>query len=184
MTDSKKAGLKRSMVWATGVLLVAGCDQRPIVVTPQVIVYLNQQDGSPSQNTKNETARIRLPVCDMEKCDEDDPICAAKVLGRLKAKQSPVWSQFNEKPPAIYTIAARGYYVDPVRKVTFQKSLDSWSELGCVRASAGAETAASEARLRDCVRHMPYWIILANREQISELATDTDFRRVCLRDQP
>lgn len=169
---------------ACATLTVVGCDQRPIVINPQVVVVLKQGNGgAPAHSGNDESSIIHLPVCDLELCEKDEASCAAQALTRIRSHQSPVWQQFRDKPATIFTLSARGYYVDVVRKVTFQKVVSGWSEIGCVRGT-NERSPASESRLRECIRFMPFWGVVANRGAITELAADIDFRRVCLRDQP
>lgn len=161
---------------------IAGCNQRPILVTPKIIVVLNVKGAvvTPSIGSE-ESSAINLPVCDLAACTSTREDCAASTLDRLVATGSPVWSYFSKKPDTLYTIATHGYYTSMNRKVSLQRIVEKWPELGCVRGLR--ETDASGPRLRECIRHMPDWTIKVNKAAVSELLSNADYRRVCLRDQ-
>lgn len=165
-----------------GAFSLAACEHlfRPIVVSPQIMIVVNESAHKPSSPSSKLAI---LPACYLGKCDgltnED---CAAQALIQLRSSQSNAWSAFDGKPAAIHTFAKRGYYVSLESKSPLNTIKASWSELGCI--SGDENLSASEARNRLCLKNMPDWIEVANKSYVADLAQNQEFRRVCLWDSP
>ncbi|BHH83649.1 hypothetical protein [Desulforhopalus sp. 52FAK] len=156
------------------VFICSGCDlTRPHVIN----LYLPGNDDSNRTNEKI----VELPVCYLENCEDNgNGNCSELAFQSVSESTASAWQLFASKPNMIFAVGQQDFYVQVERASDMQEVASKWSEIGCVPNKGVART---NARYRECVRHMPEWVSVANSEEntILDLNRYSDYRRICLR---
>lgn len=117
---------------------------------------------------------VNLPVCYLDNCTSEN--CVAEASAALATRTSEAWRAIGTSPASLRGFAENGYFVRTVASAPASQVASNWASVGCV-----TNGGASQARVRQCVRHMPSWVETSISEPIENLSQNQRFWSTCLR---